>query len=49
MADRDTNAHDLARRLDMPTTTLYMYVNGADTVREPGERLIDLDFRRKPA
>ena len=41
MADRDTNAHDLARRLGITTTTLYMYVNGDGTVKEPGQKLLD--------
>ena len=36
MADRDTNAHDLAKRLGITTTTLYMYVNGDGTVKQPG-------------
>ena len=39
MADRETNAHDLAKRLGMTTTTLYMYVNGS--VKEPGQKLLD--------
>ena len=41
MADRSTNAADLARRLGITTTTLYMYVNGDGTVKEPGQRLLD--------
>ena len=41
MADRETNAHDLAKRLGMTTTTLYMYVNGDGTVKAPGQKLLD--------
>ena len=41
MADRETNAHDLAKRLGMTTTTLYMYVNGDGSVKEPGQKLLD--------
>ena len=41
MADRDNNAQDLARRLGITTTTLYMYVNGDGTVKAPGQKLLD--------
>ena len=41
MADRETNAHDLAKRLGITTTTLYMYVNGDGSVKEPGQKLLD--------
>ena len=41
MAERDTNAHDLAQRLGITTTTLYMYVNGDGTVKAPGQKLLD--------
>lgn len=41
MKDRDTNVHDLAQRLGITTTTLYMYVNGDGTVKEPGQKLFD--------
>lgn len=40
MASRETNAQDLARRLGITTTTLYMYVNGDGTPKEPGRRLL---------
>ena len=36
MASRETNAQDLARRLDITTTTLYMYVNGDGTPKARG-------------
>ena len=41
MASRETNAQDLARRLGITTTTLYMYVNGDGTVKAPGQKLLD--------
>lgn len=41
MADRDTVAQDLAKRLGMATTTLYRYVNGDGTVKAPGQKLLD--------
>ena len=41
MASRDTNAQDLARRLGITTTTLYMYVNGDGTPKEPGQKLLE--------
>ena len=41
MAVRDTNAQDLARRLGITTTTLYMYVNGDGSVKAPGQKLLD--------
>ncbi|MDE0207654.1 MAG: recombinase family protein [Candidatus Tectomicrobia bacterium] len=40
MADRETKAHELAKRLGITTTTLYMYVNGDGTVKEPGHKLL---------
>ena len=40
MASRQTNAQDLARRLGITTTTLYMYVNGDGTPKEPGQKLL---------
>ncbi len=41
MALRETNAQDLARRLGITTTTLYMYVNGDGTPKEPGQKLLE--------
>ena len=41
MADRNTNVHDLAKRLGITTTTLYLYVNGNCTVKAPGQKLLD--------
>ena len=45
MAARETNAQDLARRLGITTTTLYMYVNGDGTVKAPGQKLLDAPAR----
>ena len=41
MAPRETNAQDLARRLGITTTTLYMYVNGDGTPKAPGQKLLE--------
>jgi len=41
MADRETNASDLAKRLGITTTTLYEYVNGDGTAKAPGQKLLD--------
>jgi len=41
MADRETKASDLAKRLGITTTTLYDYVNGDGSVKAPGQRLLD--------
>lgn len=41
MVDRGTRAADLARRLGITTTTLYVYLNGDGTPKEPGQRLLD--------
>ena len=41
MADREVRAADLARQLGITTTTLYTYVNGDGTVKEPGQRLLE--------
>ena len=45
MAARETKAQDLARRLGITTTTLYMYVNGDGTVKAPGQKLLDAQPR----
>ncbi len=41
MADREVRTADLARGLGITTTTLYTYVNGDGTVKEPGHRLLE--------
>jgi DNA invertase Pin-like site-specific DNA recombinase len=41
MADSKTKASEVANRLGITTTTLYAYVNGDGSVKEPGQRLLD--------
>lgn len=47
MASSETNAQDLARRLGITTTTLYMYVNGDGTPKAPGQKLFELESVRE--
>ena len=39
--DSALGVSDVARRLGMTTTTLYMYVNGDGTPKAPGQALLD--------
>ena len=41
MADPKSKAYEVANRLGITTTTLYAYVNGDGSVKEPGQRLLD--------
>ena len=41
MADRNAVVQDLVKRLGITTSTLYMYVNGDGSVKEPGQKLLD--------
>jgi len=41
MADPKANASDVARHLNITTTTLYTYVNGDGTLKQAGQSLID--------
>ena len=41
MADPKANAAEVARRLDMTTTTLYAYVNGDGTLKQAGQALLN--------
>ncbi len=41
MADPNTKASEVANRLGITTTTLYVYINGDGSVKEPGQRLLD--------
>lgn len=41
MADPKIKATEVANRLGITTTTLYAYVNGDGSVKEPGQRLLD--------
>ena len=42
MADPKSNASNAAKTLGITTTTLYDYVNGDGSVKEKGQRLLDL-------
>ena len=42
MADRETSVSDLVRSLGIGTTTLYKYVGGDGTLREPGRALLEM-------
>jgi len=41
MADPKAKASEVANRLGITTTTLYAYVNGDGSVKEPGQRLLN--------
>jgi DNA invertase Pin-like site-specific DNA recombinase len=43
LADPQSNAHDVARRLGITRTTLYTYVNGDGSVKEVGQRLLNAE------
>lgn len=43
MADPNSNASEVARRLGMTTTTLYEYVNGDGSLKQAGQALLDRD------
>lgn len=47
MADPKANAADVARRLNMTTTTLYAYVNGDGTLKQAGHDIISSITERK--
>ncbi|MCY0916335.1 recombinase family protein [Massilia sp. H27-R4] len=40
MADPKANAVEVARRLDITTTTLYAYVNGDGTLKQAGQKIL---------
>jgi DNA invertase Pin-like site-specific DNA recombinase len=42
MSDPKSNASEVAKRLGITTTTLYMYVNGDGTAKETGTRLLNV-------
>jgi len=46
MADTKTKASEVASRLGITTTTLYAYVNGDGSVKEPGQRLLDSSIEK---
>jgi DNA invertase Pin-like site-specific DNA recombinase len=41
LADANSNATDVAKRLGITTTTLYMYVNGDGSVKAAGQAILD--------
>ncbi len=43
MADSKANATDVAKRLGITTTTLYMYVNGDGSLKEAGQVILGRD------
>ena len=43
MADPQSKASDVARRLDITTTTLYAYVNGDGSLKPSGQALLEQD------
>ncbi|VVC57257.1 DNA-invertase hin (plasmid) [Beijerinckiaceae bacterium RH AL1] len=48
MSDRGVVAADVAKRLGITTTTLYVYVNGDGTPKAPGQALLDAGPTRQP-
>jgi hypothetical protein len=40
MADPKSVAEDVAKRLGITTTTLYVYVNGDGSLKAPGQELL---------
>ncbi len=40
MSDRNSVAHEVAKRLNITTTTLYAYVNGDGSLKEAGTKLL---------
>jgi hypothetical protein len=41
MADPASHPKEVARRLGISTSTLYAYVNGDGSLKEPGRRLVE--------
>ena len=41
MSEKKSVAQDVAKRLGITTTTLYMYVNGDETLKEAGTKIIN--------
>lgn len=41
LKDRNATVQEIARKLNMTTTTLYMYLNGDGSLKEPGYKLIN--------
>lgn len=49
MTDRNSVAHEVAKRLNITTTTLYTYVNGDGSLKEAGTKLLLNQSRRETA
>ncbi len=47
MSDRNSVAHEVAKRLSITTTTLYTYVNGDGSLKEAGSKLLHQSTREK--
>lgn len=47
MSDRNSVAHQVAKRLNITTTTLYTYVNGDGSLKEAGSKLLPQPTREK--
>lgn len=47
MSDRNSVAHEVAKRLNVTTTTLYTYVNGDGSLKEAGSKLLHASTREK--
>jgi hypothetical protein len=45
MSDRKAVAAEVAKRLNLTTTTLYTYVNGDGTPKAAGQALLDGSYR----
>ncbi len=45
MTDRNSVAHEVAKRLNITTTTLYAYVNGDGSLKEAGTKLLNQSKR----
>lgn len=45
MSDRNSVAHEVAKRLNITTTTLYTYVNGDGSLKEAGTKLLNQSKR----
>jgi len=49
MTDRNSVAHEVAKRLNITTTTLYTYVNGDGSLKEAGTKLLLNQSKRETA
>ena len=47
MSDRNSVAHEVAKRLNVTTTTLYTYVNGDGALKEAGSKLLQQQSTRE--